>query len=61
MLGGEVQVVTDARLKRNIWQDGWECYYPGGPDDPDYAILRLAPKVAKGWHGEGAFGFNLDK
>jgi general stress protein 26 len=59
MLGGEIEVVTDAELKKQIWQDGWEIYYPGGADDPEYTILRLLPAFAKGWSGKGPFGFKL--
>ena len=59
MLGGEIQVVTDSELKKQIWQEGWEMYYAGGVDDPEYTILRLLPTFAKGWSGEGPFGFEL--
>ncbi|MHC4274922.1 MAG: pyridoxamine 5'-phosphate oxidase family protein [Planctomycetota bacterium] len=59
MLRGSVEIVSDQRLKHDIWHDGWEQYYPEGPDDPDYTILRLAPTLAKGWHGEGRFEFRV--
>ena len=61
MLAGVIQVVADSRLKRDLWQEGWERYYPSGPEDPDHTVLRLAPAVAKGWHGEGRFEFRIDK
>jgi general stress protein 26 len=59
MLGGKIEVVKDADLKKQIWQDGWEIYYPGGVDDPEYTILRLLPAFAKGWYKEGPFEFEL--
>jgi general stress protein 26 len=59
MLGGNIEVVADQELKREIWQDGWEIYYPDGVDSPEYTILRLLPTFAKGWSGEGPFGFKL--
>jgi len=59
MLGGPLRIVTDPALKRRIWQDGWEQYYPGGPDDPDYTILSLHPTVAKGWHSGGRFELSV--
>lgn len=61
MLGGTIEVVADARLKKAFWQPGWDMYYPGGADDPDYAILSLLPVLAKGWHGSGRFDFRLDQ
>jgi len=47
MLGGEMEIVTDSATRRAIWQPGWTTYYPGGPDDPDHTILRLAPSEAR--------------
>lgn len=59
MFGGNIEVITDQELKKQIWQDGWEIYYPGGVDDPGYTILSLSPTSAKGWSGEGPFAFKL--
>lgn len=52
MFGGEIEIVSDVELKRAIWEDGMEKYYPGGYDDPDHTILRLRPRMAKGWNGQ---------
>ena len=35
MLGGEIEEVTDKQLKKQLWQDGWEMFWPGGADDPE--------------------------
>lgn len=59
MLGGDIEIVTDRKLKQAVWQDSWEAYYPLGRDDPDYTILRLTPAFAEGWAGPGRFGFEL--
>ena len=55
MLVGKIDIVTDQGLKKQIWQDGWERYYPDGADDPDYTILRLLPAYAKGWDKSAPF------
>ena len=60
MLGGAPEIVHDSQLKAAIWQEGWETSYPTGPNDPDHTVLRLAPKFAKGWHGEGRFELKID-
>jgi len=52
MFGGEIEIVPDLELKRAIWEDGMEKYYPSGYDDPDHTILRLHPRIAKGWDGQ---------
>ncbi len=50
MLGGIIEIVDDPKLKKLLWQTGWELYYPSGSDDPDYTILRLLPEFARGYH-----------
>ena len=52
MFGGEIEIVSDVELKRAIWEDGMERYYPSGYDDPDHTILRLHPRMANGWDGQ---------
>ena len=52
MFGGKIEIVPEVELKRSIWEDGWERYYLSGYDDPDYTILRLRPRMAKGWDGQ---------
>jgi general stress protein 26 len=55
MLAGQIEVITDENLKKELWQDWWETYYP----DKKYALLRLLPDFAKGWNKEGPFGFEI--
>lgn len=59
MLGGKAEIVDDPQVRESLWQDGWEMYYPGGPNDPDHTVLRVLPSVARGWHGGGKFAFDL--
>lgn len=49
MLAGRMEVVVDKEVKKALWQKGWEVYYPTGPEDPDFAVLRLLPVKAKSW------------
>lgn len=50
LLAGEIEIVTDKKIKEEIWQEGWEMYYPGGPDDPDHTVLCLRPMLARYYH-----------
>jgi general stress protein 26 len=59
MLGGDMDMVTDTELRRALWHDGWEKYYPGGYDDPDHTVLRLRPQVARGWNPSETFEFSV--
>ncbi len=52
MFGGKIEIVPGVELKRAIWEEGMERYYPSGYDDPDHTVLRLRPRMAKGWDGQ---------
>lgn len=54
---GDLEVTRDHDVRHALWNDGWEIYYPKGPDDPDYAVLALRPRRVEGWTGEGRFEF----
>ena len=41
MLSGEMEVINDIELKRKHWQPAMKRIYQGGPDDPDYCILKF--------------------
>lgn len=59
MLGGEIKEVTDKQHKKQIWQDGWEMFWPGGADDPEFTVLMLRPAFAKGGYKEAPFEFKM--
>jgi len=59
MLAGKIEIVADPEIKKALWQEGWEKYYPNGVDDPDFTILRLSPIFARGWYQFGPFEFTL--
>ena len=56
---GHAVVVEDDAVKRALWQDGWEMYYPGGVTDPDFAIIRVDPVFAQYYHQLQHFHFDL--
>ncbi|MCR4392382.1 MAG: pyridoxamine 5'-phosphate oxidase family protein [Candidatus Acetothermia bacterium] len=60
MLCGDMEIVDNSELRRALWNEGWERYYPGGPDDLDYTVLRLVPKLAMGWYKGHRFEFRLE-
>jgi len=59
MLGGMIEIVADPNIKKAIWQEGWEMYYPHGFEDSDYTILRLFPMIAKYYHQLNSARFEL--
>lgn len=59
MFGGNIEIVEDMSLKKELWHDAWDKYYPKGFDDPDYTVLRIYPIIAKGWSGSSTFKLDL--
>lgn len=58
-LGGEIEIVTDEKIKKELWLDWWVQYYPKGESDEDYTILRLKPKFVEIWY-RGKYKFQLE-
>jgi general stress protein 26 len=59
MLSGEMELVRDKQEKEQVWQKGWELYYPGGVHDPDHTVLKLRPTIVKYYHQLNFFTFDL--
>lgn len=59
LLEGLLEIAEDLELKRALWQPRWEIFWTGGPEDPDYAALRLRPRRASGWWEDRTFAFSL--
>ncbi len=51
MLTGSMQVLLDNEVKLSFWKDGDEKYYPLGPTDPDYCILKFSAQNGNYYHG----------
>ena len=60
LLTGDLEIVDESDLRHAVWNEGWERYYPGGPDDPDHTVLRLRPRYAEGWHQSRRFEFQIE-
>ncbi|MFX0108175.1 MAG: pyridoxamine 5'-phosphate oxidase family protein [Candidatus Hodarchaeota archaeon] len=59
MFGGEIEIVDDAKVKKALWHEGWERYYPGGYDDPDHTVLKLHPNMVRGWNQSQTFRLSI--
>ncbi len=42
-ISGKAEIVTDARLLKKFWQEPFEFFFPGGPTNPDYCLLKITP------------------
>jgi len=61
MIACEAEIIHDLDYKKMIWQEDWVRYYPHGPTDPEFALLRLRPRHAKGWKGDGNFEMTIEE
>jgi general stress protein 26 len=59
MFPGRIEIVDEISVKKALWIDGWERYYPTGVEDPDYTVLRLKPTLARGWYKSNKFEFTV--
>lgn len=56
---GEVEILCDPDLKKELWCDDWRIYWPDGPVESDYIVLRLRPVEATGCWGTATFQLDL--
>ncbi len=43
-LVGEIEIITDAVVKQEMWYKGLESNFSGGADDPNFCILKFTTK-----------------
>jgi general stress protein 26 len=54
-LTGKVEILLDPDLKKELWCDDWRIYWPNGPVESDYIVLRLEPVEATACWGTDTF------
>lgn len=50
MLTGAMEVLHDDESRAQLWHPGDEQYYPLGPTDPDYCVLRFTALRGNYYH-----------
>ncbi len=48
-LSGKAEIIQDRRLMEEIWEDGWERWFPQGATHPTLAVLKLVPSNGEYW------------
>lgn len=48
-ISGHAEVVDDDARKKRLWSPMNEAWFPGGPDDPDVALIRVSISHADYW------------
>lgn len=50
-LTGRVEIIEDPQIKRALWQAWMNRYFSGGPEDPNYCIVKFIGETATLWYG----------
>lgn len=48
-VAGQAEVVDDLVRKRELWSKFAQAWFPGGPEDPDFALVRVRMTQADYW------------
>ena len=51
MLIGNMEILEDDEIKKEIWQVGDEMYYSKGVTGPDYCVLKFSAKSGR-WYSD---------
>lgn len=46
-LFGTTEIIFDDKTKKRLWIDDWTHYFKLGMEDPEYAVIKFIPKIAK--------------
>jgi general stress protein 26 len=49
-VSGRAAVVDDDARKKQMWSKFAEAWFPGGPEDPDLALVRVQIEAAEYWN-----------
>lgn len=59
MLVGTIEVSQDDELRRKLWADGCEVYYPLGVNDPDYSVFSFTAERGNFYQGLNNIDFKI--
>ena len=48
-LRGTVEIITDNETRKRMWQEYFINYFPDGPADPNYVLIRFIGNEATLW------------
>ncbi len=60
MLRGTMKVLHDKAIKKLIWREGDELYYPKGVTDSDYCVLRFTAQNGRYYSNFKSENFEIE-
>ena len=55
-LNGTLQIVDDLDKKKQLWNKGVEAWFPKGPENDEYVLLKIDADSAEYWDTPGGGG-----
>ena len=55
-LSGTAATVEDRAKVARLWKVEWKVWFPGGKDDPNILLLRVAGRTGEYWDNSGTSG-----
>lgn len=59
MLEGTVELLSDINSRRRVWKPALQHWYPGGPEDPNFRVLKFTAARGNFSWGIGNADINL--
>jgi len=60
LLIGKIEIVRDIKMRKKLWFEGSEAFYPLGIDDPDYSVLKFTTESCDLYNGKEIIQFLLE-
>jgi general stress protein 26 len=55
---GRLVEVSDREVRKAVYAESWDMYYPGGLDGGDFSLFRFEPESARYYHGLKVLSFD---
>jgi general stress protein 26 len=52
-VSGIAMIVHEPSRVRELWQEPFRTWFPGGPEDPELRLLVVEPRLAEYWDNRG--------
>ena len=55
-VSGEAELIVNGAKAAELWNEAWRPWFPGGPHDPEFALVRVRAHGAEFWDISGVGG-----
>lgn len=60
-LMGTCELVEDMAIKKSLWIDWFINHYPGGPEDPEYTVVKFTTEKVSMWVDREVIKFDISE